>query len=69
METEHVTSEAYACANIPFRARKEAACRLSANASCTKCAMLTGFDDASSSIMVLVDAPMDSEEMGINGPI
>ena len=53
METEHVTSEAYDCANIPFRARKEAG-RLSANASCTKCAMLTGFDEASSSIMELV---------------
>ena len=52
----------------PFRARKEAG-RSSAKASCTMCAMLTGFDEAPSSIMVLVEAPMDSEEMGINGPI
>ena len=37
----------------PFRARKEAA-RLSAYASCTNCAMLTGFDEDTSSIMVLV---------------
>lgn len=34
-------------------ARKEAG-RLSANASCTNCAMLTGFDEDTSSIIVLV---------------
>ena len=48
--------------------RKEAA-RLSTCASCPNCAMLTGFDEAPSSIMVLVEAPMNSEEMGINGAI
>ena len=40
--------------------RKEAA-RLSTYASCTNCAMLTGFDEAPSSIMVLVEAPMNSD--------
>ena len=37
---------------FPFRTRKEAA-TLSAYASCPNCAMLTGFDEDASSIMVL----------------
>jgi hypothetical protein len=53
IETPSVTWEAYDCANILTGARKEAA-RLSAYASCSNRAMLTGFDEDTSSIMVLV---------------
>ena len=38
---------------FPFRNRKESA-GFPANVSCTKCAMLTGFDEAPPSIMELV---------------